>query len=314
MTESLPIQNLEDLSARIAKSQGGMSPNFRRIAAFLFENPDDIALSSMRTNAKQLGLDPSNFVRFAKAMSFSGYPEMRTLFQRNLKDSRTGYLERAQNLQEHERQDRKADLLSQFRTSTSANLYQVFEQNSALALEACADALLSARQVHIFGLRSSFPPAFGLHYVCKMIRHDVHLSDGLAGTFAGNMRGIGPSDVFLSISTYPYSRVTVAATQYAARFGAKIIAITDNALSPLTGKADHILLFKSKGPLLLGTSVPVMALVEALTMVMIANGGEDALKAIEDSERQLREFAAYVDLTGQTLRTGAGTGAVGKLQ
>lgn len=278
-----------------------MSPNFRRVAAFLFENPDEVALSSMRENARLLGLDPSNFVRFAKAMSFTGYPEMRALFQRNLKESRTGYLERAQNLQERGRQDREVDLLSQLRASNAANMHQVFEQNSRQALERCAESLLTARHVHIFGLRSNFPPAFALHYVCKMIRDEVYLSDGLAGTFAGNMRGVAPDDVFVSIGSHPYSKDTVVATHYAAKCGAKVIALTDNVLSPLASDADSVLLFNCKGPLVLGTSVPVMALVEALTMEMIANGGESALSSIEDSERQLREFAAYVDTSGQPI-------------
>lgn len=299
------MQNLEELSSRIAATHGNMSPNFRRVAAFLFENPDEVALSSMRENARRLGLDPSNFVRFAKAMSFSGYPQMRALFQQNLKESRTGYVERAQNLQDRGRRDRKAELLSQLRISNAANMNQVFEQNSPRTLERCAESLLTARHVHIFGLRSNFAPAFALHYVCKMIRHHVHLSDGLAGTFASNMRGIAPDDVFVSIGAHPYSKDTVVATQYAAKCGAKIIALTDNAISPLASVAESVLLFNCKGPLVLGTNVPVMALVEALTMVMIADGGENALSAIKDSERQLREFAAYVDVSGQPIGTEA---------
>ena len=295
------MQSLEELSARIAETHGKMSPNFRRVATFLFENPDEIALSSMRENARHLGLDPSNFVRFAKAMSFSGYPEMRALFQQYLRESRTGYVERAQELQKRGQQDSEAGLLSRLRASNSANLEQVFKQNPPRSLERCAEFLLAARHVHIFGLRSSFPPAFALHYVCKMVRHNVHLSDGLAGTFAGNMRGIGPGDVFVSIATHPYSRDTVVATRYAAKCGARVIAMTDHALSPLAAGADSVLLFNCKGPLVLGTSVPVMALVEALTMVMIANGGENALNAIRDSEHQLKEFAAYVDISGQPI-------------
>ncbi len=156
----------------------------------------------------------------------------------------------------------------------------VYEQNSSGILLEASENLLKAKRVFILGLRSCFPAAFSLHYQCKLIREDVILSDGHGGTFADDIRGIGRQDVFVAIGMHPYTRDTIIASEYAASNGAK--------------NADALLTFSHKGPNIPGTIVPVMALVEALTAVMIASGGQKALDAIRKSEEQLHEFSAYL--------------------
>lgn len=287
------MQTLKELSDKIAETYGQMSPNFRKIASYILDNPDEVALSSMRKNAEKLNLNPSNFVRFARYMSFDGYPELRQLFQHDLKGKRTGYFEQAQNLQKQVKQERISSVLNMLQQSNNKNLNNTFANNSVDNLKACAKALLNARNIYIFGMRICFPAAFALHYTCKMMRQQVYLSEGLGGTVADNMRGMNKNDVFVAIGMEPYSNDTVNATRYAVKSGAKVIAITDSLLSPLALDADKVQTFSHSGPLIPGTIVPLMALVEALTTVMIAKSGDDALNTIKNSERQLKEFHSY---------------------
>lgn len=272
-----------------------MSPNFRKIASFLLEHPDEVAMSSTRDIAGQLDMDPSNLVRFAQGFSFSGFPEMKGLFQKQIRKSKTGYLERAQQLQWHGEHEEIAKLISELHAANNANLIEVLEQNNPELLAEVGALIMSAKNVYICGFRSCFPAAFALHYICRMVRGEVFLSEGLGGTFADDMRGIGEGDVFVTIGMEPYSNNTVAAVRYAEKCGARILALTDSPLSPLAAHAHHVLIFGRKGPPVLGSVVPVIALVEALTTVMIAKGGEKALSVLNDSEKQLTDFAAYVD-------------------
>src|SRR3546814_13288573 len=52
--------------------------------------------------------------------------------------------------------------------------------------------------------------------------------------------------LFRSIGQAPYSAPTVRVAHAAARRGATLIALTDDALSPLALKAAHVLLFQSE--------------------------------------------------------------------
>lgn len=297
------MDSVREFTSAITRSQADLSPNFLKIANYILANPDEVALSSMRSIAARLELDPSNFVRFARFMSFSGYPELRTIFQKDLRKARTEYTERAQRLQTQGKQDSISSLLLELQDANNVNLEYIHKRNSAETLKQSARIMLKADHIFILGLRSSFPAAFALHYTCKMMRKDVYLSDGHGGTFIDDIRGIGPADAFVAIGMHPYTAGTVAATEYAAKCNASIITLTDSVLSPLATHADSLLTFSTQGPLIPGTIVPVMALVESLTAVMIATGGTRALAAIKDSEDQLHEFSTYITGTQNTSGT-----------
>lgn len=304
--QSVPAPSVKEFTAAISRCRSELSPNFLKIADYIVANPDEVALSSMRGIASRLDLDPSNFVRFAKFMSFSGYPELRAIFQTDLRQVRMEYSERARRLQKQGKQNTETGLLTDLRNANASNLDYVFEHNSPDILKQTALALLDANRIFILGMRSCFPAAFSLHYICRMVRSDVTLSSGHGGTFADDIRGIGPDDVLVVIGTHPYTTTTVTAANYAAKCGAKIVTLTDSALSPLAAHAHLVLTFdrKSPFPLIPGTTLPIMALVEALTTVMIANGGEKALEAIRSSEEQLHEFSAYITRTNTPSETG----------
>jgi DNA-binding MurR/RpiR family transcriptional regulator len=294
LKELVRLQNIDDITALISISHDKMSVSHRRIAAYLLEHPDDVALCSMREIAGRLKMDPSTFVRFAKKLSFSGYAELRDIFRKELRAARTGYMERARQLQKKGGRGEIVELVSDLRLSNEVNLHQLFEKNQPGLLQRAAENMLRARHIYVVGMRSCFSAAFALHYACRMIRRRVYLGDGLAGTFADGMRGMGPGDVFVVIGTHPYSRDTALAAGYAAQCGATIIALTDSKLSPLAVDAEFTLVFGHRGPLILGTIVPAMALVEILVAVMIARGGEKALDTLKESDQQLTKMSSYV--------------------
>ena len=305
------MQSIDELASDISKSFDAMSPNFRRIASFLLENPDEVAMSSTRQLAARLDMDPSNLVRFAQEFSFSGFLELKELFQNQIRRSRTGYLERAQQLQREGEHGKIAKLLSELYEANNANLTECLDKNSPKTLSDVAALIMDARKVQVCGFRSCFPAAFAMHYTCRMVREDVHLSDGLGGTFADDMRNLGKGDLYITIGMEPYSNITVAAVRYAEKRGSKILAITDSPLSPLAAHADLVLTFSRYGPLVLGSIVPVIALVEALAALMIAKGGGKALSTLRKSENQLIEFAAYADQSASRITTNQSKKVIG---
>ena len=287
------MQNIKELSEKISETYGQMSPNFRKISAYILDNPDEIALSSMRANAEKLRLNPSNFVRFARYLSFNGYPELRALFQSDLKEKSSGYFARAQSLQKQHKQEKISNILSELQITNNQNLNNTFGGNTAEDVKKCAIALLDARHIYIFGMRMCFPAAFAMHYTCKMLRQHVYLSEGIGGTMADDMRGMGKGDAFVTMGMEPYSNDTVNATRYAIKSGATVIALTDSILSPLAVESDIVQTFSHSGPLIPGSIVSLMALVEAITTVMVAKSGDPALNSIKNSEQQLKEFHTY---------------------
>ncbi len=291
-------ENLAELRHRIADRAAGQSRVFRLIAGYLLEHAPEAAMASMREIAHRLAVDPSNLVRFAKSFGFSGYNELRQLLQAELRASTKPetFLARATRLQQGSGRRAQATtrLLVEIQAAHEANMATLIRRNRPEVLAECGQMLARARSIHVCGMRSCFSAAFAFAYAARMVRAQVRLMDGLAGTFADSLREIGERDILLVIGMAPYSTASVKAVAFARERGARIITVTDTVLSPLAQGASVILEFTRDGPQIPGTVAPAVALVEMLAAAMIARGGRRFLETLRASEEQLGRFGAYV--------------------
>lgn len=287
--------NFEDTITRIEGAFPGLSPQLKQAARYVIDHPDDVALYSMRQLAAQADVHPSTMVRFARELGFEGHAQFQEPFQERLRSKpKVSYVGGARDLQERSGDGNEIALLTEmFETERRAFKALVDDATPSLISEA-AKLLCGARNVFVVGVRSMYPVAFYFHYACRMFTNKVHLVGGHGGTFADQLRGVGKGDVVLAISFTPYSRNSVRAVDYAQNHGARIVAITDSAVSPIArGKDTLALVVSNESPSLFHSIVPAMGVIESLVMLMIAHGGATALEALENSEEQLNGFDAY---------------------
>ena len=274
-----------------------LSPQLRRAAHYLIERPDEIAFTSMRQLAERADVQPATMVRLAQAIGFDGYETLREPFRDALRQQPSGFGQRARNLLARTGRRSGGRALSQLANEMVA----ADRENIALSLEAigadelaeAARALAGARRIYLIGQRSLFPAAFYVHYACSMFRDNLILVDGNGGTFADGLRGVSDEDAMLVFSFEPYSRGTIEAAEYGAKHGATVIAITDSLVSPLAALTQHLLLVGTDTPALFRSVVPAMTISQVLVAQVLAQGGQDALSRVTESEHQLESFGAY---------------------
>lgn len=296
------------LVQRLAEIFPGLSPELRRAARYVLDRPDDVALLSMRGLARDATVHPSTMVRLARAAGFAGFNQFREPFRGRLREVHPGYLARARDLQTKSGAGAAPRLLGEVVRSIEGNLAKTFTDDVETAFAECARLLASSRRVLVFGVRSCFPVAYYFHYAYRMFRPDLTLLDGRGGTFADDLRDFASGDALVAISVEPYSAETVRAVRYAKRRGGRVVAITDTPLSPLAAGADQALLVRCEGPSFFGSIAAAMAVAEALTVLLLAHGGEEALHALAESEQHLQRFDAYWRQEGRRLTAGAGAG------
>ncbi len=281
------------LSRRIADRFPRLSPRLQQAARHVLDRPDDVALMSMRRLAAEAEVHPSTMVRLARAFDCDSYTDFREPFQQRLRVHPGGYLARARDLQARGAEGDAPDLVSEILAKDSANLRQTFEANGPDKFIEVGRALTAARRLYVVGLRSVYPVAFFFHYAYSMFRDNAVLLDGRGGTLADGLRSFGPGDVIFAISFEPYTFETVRAVDYATEHGGQAVVMTDSLVSPLAKNADHILIVRNESPSFFRSIAGAVAAVEALIVLMTAEGGEAALAAIRDSESQLESFDAY---------------------
>ncbi len=293
MSEKSEGADVTAVSERIRGAYDGLSPQLRQAARFILDNPEDLALQSMRQLAEHAGVNPSTMVRLARALGYGGFDELRAPYRHWLR-GRTEYAARARRLRRRGDNSAGADrVLRDVIRADMAALHETVGRVPAETVAAFRQSLLGARQVYVLGLRSSFAVAYYFHYAYRMLRGNALLVTGVGGTLFDGLRGIGAGDVLLSFSVRPYTRETVLAVEFAAREGATVLAVTDSMASPVARSAQHALTVLAESPSLFQSLVPALSMAQGLLAVLVAGADEAALATISENERQLAGLEAY---------------------
>jgi DNA-binding MurR/RpiR family transcriptional regulator len=283
-------EELEDLiEARFA----GIPPKLQSAARYVLDSPKEIALQSMRSVAANAGLQPASMLRLARELGFENYEAFKAVFVDWLSGQDSGLVSRTAQLRMRSTSERKGRLLADFLHTEMVNLDKTLSSDNEPSWIRAQQALSKARHIYVLGLRSLFSTAFYFHYVLSSFRGGVSLIHGTGGTYADDLRRIGKEDVLVCFTASPYTVMSVQAATFAADRGAKLIAVTDSAVSPVAVKSGITILAPNVNLSVFPSVVPHMAVAHTLAQLMATKGGEETLAEVANSEAQLQLFNVY---------------------
>jgi DNA-binding MurR/RpiR family transcriptional regulator len=286
--------NLPSFNGRLRADFGTMSPQLREAARWVIDHPDDVALLSTREQARRAGVTAATMTRLAQRLGLSGYDRVRKLHADAVRRRPDSYRGRAEELLV--RRDREGDpaLVQDIFASLAQHLQTLSTPASIERFTAAADTIARADRVFCVGLRSAFSVAYIFHYVRSLFGSNSVLVDGSGAVGVDVLRSIKRGDVLLAISVRRYVRHTLDAVKFAKLRGARVVAITDSELSPLSALANDVILVQTETPSFFHTMAPAFAAVECLAALAAARQGPAALAALEASEEQLAAFGTYL--------------------
>jgi DNA-binding MurR/RpiR family transcriptional regulator len=271
-----------------------MPTQLQAAARWALDNPQEVALLTVREQAKRAGVVPATMTRLAQRLGFAGYDAVRSLYAESLRRRSAAFSGKAEALLARRKLKGEAALaydLVDALVHQTANL----SAPAALAqLTAATTVIARARRVYALGQRSSYPIAFHFAYVFGLAGGDVRLLDGAGATGSDGLRGAGKGDALVAVSVKPYTRAAVATALYAARRGVDIVAITDSAVSPLARAARAAIIVPTDSPSFFHTMTPAFAAAEALAALLAAAAGAGALAAVRAMEQQFGALSTHL--------------------
>jgi DNA-binding MurR/RpiR family transcriptional regulator len=271
-----------------------LPPQLKEAARWVIDHPADVALLTMREQARRAGIPPATLTRLAQRFRLKGYDEVRRLYAEAVRQRPESYRGRAEQLLQ--RRDAEGDeaLVQDIFSSLTRHLQELSTPQAIDRFRAAADTIADAKRVFCLGLRSTFSVAYSFHYARSLFGAASVLVDGPGGIATDMLRTIGPADVLLAISVKPYTRQTLQAARYADQRGARLVAVTDSEVSPLATLAKETLIVGTETPSFFHAMAPAFAAIECLTALVAARRGAEAVKSLAASEEQLDVFDTYV--------------------
>ena len=278
---------------RLAESLVGMSPQLRKAAQYVLDNPNDIGVSSIREVAEAAEVTPNTMVRMARAVGFGGYEELRRPFREALRAGRESFPDRARWLQSIARGGRHGRLFSEMAASTMENVEQLFSGTTAGELKAAADAIVAARTTYVLGVGVSYALAHNFAYLARMALETVVAVPRDGSLPIDDIAKAGPEDVLLAMTFKPYRAEVVAAVQSAHDQGTTVIALTDSRTSPLALVAEHGFVFSTETPQFFTSIVSAAALLETIMAFVIADADPKVIAAIDRFHQRRYDLGVY---------------------
>jgi DNA-binding MurR/RpiR family transcriptional regulator len=291
-TSALPktIQELSELLLNIAHGHSDikLGPKARKAFMQILDLHKDPVLLSITTLANRLDINPSTITRLAKNLGYSGFGAFQEVI---LSDSLSSqfYSNHARTALASHDQPAQA-LVSTLCEENKANVDLFIQHLSAERFEQAVAMISSASRVYIYGIRQFHAFASFLTYGLRLIRTDVNILDSSALGIAEELATLTENDLLICASCEPYSSQVVAVANAAQDINIPVLAITDNATSPLI-PASQVGLFVPHESSFISNSITVfMLLAECLISSCAAARSDDSKKELELREAMIKRF------------------------
>jgi DNA-binding MurR/RpiR family transcriptional regulator len=160
--------------------------------------------------------------------------------------------------------DQPGNVFASFVEAAVQSLLRIEEALDRGQLEAFVDVLATSEVVHVAAARGAFGLGAYTVYGLGSIGRRAQLIDNLGAMRAMQVAAMGQGDTLLAMTFDDYTPETVEIAQLAAARGQRVLAITDNALSPVAGLATHVLYVNEARLGHFRSQVPAMVVAQAM--------------------------------------------------
>jgi DNA-binding MurR/RpiR family transcriptional regulator len=281
------------LNERLLAIFDALPSRLKAAAKWIIDNPDEVALLSMREQARRAGISPTTFMRLAQRLDFASYEDIRQAYGEQLRQRPGSFQGRAEELVDYRGRVGDAALATSLVATLRKHLDAISEPGRINAIIAAADKIANCERVYCLGTRSGFSVAYIFNYTMSLVSAKSTLVDQAGGTASDLLRFVGPRDVVLAVALEPYTLQTVRLAELARERDATIVAITDSELSPLARISEDVLSVGAATPSFFHSLTPAFATAETLAALTAVRIGPSALKMLVTAESHFKAMNVF---------------------
>ena len=260
------------------------------IANYILQSYDKAAFMTASKLGKTVNVSESTVVRFAAELGFDGYPSMQKTLQEMIRNKLTAI----QRVEVSKERIGNQDVMTMVMQSDIEKIRMTLDETDQVSFNQAVAAIANAKRIYVLGVRSASVLAnFISFYFRFMFDNLVSVDTSSISEVFEQIVHISADDVFIGLSFPRYSKRTIKAMQYAKDQGAKVVAITDSKVSPLTKIADVSLLAKSDMASFVDSLVAPLSLVNALIVAISREKAVHLESSLNRLESIWEEYDVY---------------------
>jgi DNA-binding MurR/RpiR family transcriptional regulator len=280
------LQAIQDKFPQIGRGQ-------KKVAQYVLAHTEEVAFITAAELGRRVGVSEATVVRFAGLLGYPGFPAFQAQIQ-DLMRQDISTLSRLEKRAEHQAAQRATSILQEILQADQMNLGLLAADTSEATFAQAVKLIVDARDIYVCGLRTAYAPAFFLWFSLRFFRRRVHLVTPGIGDLPEQLGFVNQRDVVIGISFKRYARRTVEIVRALQKRQARIIAISDNLMSPLTPLADAAFTVRTDVSSFIESQTVVMSLINALVTAVALQQKHVTMQELSKLEDSFQEFATYV--------------------
>jgi len=242
-----------------------------------------------------VGVSESTVVRFAVRLGYEGYPDL----QGALQDLVRNRLTAVQRLEVTTSKLSDQNILQAVMNDDVDKITTTLSSVDQAAFNGAVQDTIEARRIYIIGMRSSAGLAQFLKFYFQYLFENVHLIvTNSTNELYEQLLHVSREDMIYGISFPRYSSSTVKALQFVKSRGARVVAITDSAQSPITPYADYALFARSDMASFVDSLVAPMSLINALIIAIGMRKKDEVSATFAELEHIWEKYGVYETYEG----------------
>lgn len=278
---------------RLAGELSELTPEARKAATYVLENPRDVGVSTVREIAEAANVKPNTVVRMARQVGFEGYDDFREPFRDAIRRGHADFPDRARWLQDIRKTGQLGGLYADMVQDVLSNIEDTFADISTEDLKAAAETIWSAHSVFTLGVGVNSSNANNFTYLASTGMTRFFAIPRPGSTPVDDLAWTDENDVVIAMTCKPYRSEVVEAVKIAREQGVKIVAISDSPASPIIRAADHGFVISCETPQFFPSSVSTIALLETLLSFVIAVASDEIVERVEKFHKRRHELGLY---------------------
>jgi len=281
------MPDLAPFKKLILKHISHLTRNQKKVAQYLLDHPEEIALSSIDVIAERLSVGKATIVRLAQSLGYKGFLELKTELSNKLRDDLSLTKKFKDTI---ENSNLEVDFLPRIATNEIANIQTTLRDLDQKAFERAVDILLGCSRIYTMGLGiSSFLSQLAAYFLNRITMKASAFGHGCL-SFHEQMASVEPDACILCFSLPPYSVATIEAAEAARSKDIKVISITDKLVAPIVRHSDVVLTAKTHNIVFINTISAVLVLIYALAAGIGLRDRARSLQVLSLFEKAKSEF------------------------
>lgn len=279
---------------RIASELADLTPEARKAAIYVLENPRDVGVSTVREIAEAARVKPNTVVRMARQVGFDGYDDFREPFREAIRRGAVDFPDRVRWLQDIRKSGDLGGLYADMVGDAIGNLEETFAAISVADLKAAAEAIWTSRRAYTLGVGVMNANARNFTYLASTGMTDFHAIPKIGSSAVDDLAWAGKQDVLIAMTCRPYRTEVLEAVEIAREQGVTMIGISDSPASPILRAARYGFVVAADTPQFFPSSVATVALLETLLSFVIAVASDEIVERVEGFHRRRHQLGLYL--------------------